>query len=170
MRLIKPSRPISRMAVATILWVTALLGTSAAQALPNTEGTTLADQRLVLADAIKAKRALLIITFSRAAGEKAAEWRKALRQKNLPPANFALYQVAHLEDVPRLIRWSVISGMRRGIPRDEHATFVILTKDADEWKKFVAFQNDDIPYLVTLDAAGKVKSRLSGQKSDALLA
>jgi hypothetical protein len=151
---------------------TALLAVGAAQtlALPRTEGTNLADQNLVVADAVKGKPALLIITFSRKAGDKASDWRKELRRINLPDSKYALYQVAELEDVPRIIRWSVVSGLRRGIPAAEHSTFIILTKDTDAWKSFVASKNEDDPYLLVLDASGNVKARLTGERSPALLA
>jgi hypothetical protein len=154
-----------------VLCAVGLLGTLSAQTttLPTTEGKTLADERIVVADAIRNRPTLLIITFSRSAGDKASEWRKALRQKNLPGPKYTLYQIAELEDVPRIIRWSVVSGLRRGIPPAEHSTFVILTKDTDQWKRFASFKNEDDPYLLVLDAAGKIKACLSGEKTPALL-
>ena len=167
--------PFRRLPAVAILSLAGLLGAllrmSAAEMvlLPRTEGKTLADQRVVVANAVKGKATLLIITFTRSAGEKAREWRNALRQKGLPTPNYTLYQIAELEDVPRIIRWSVISGMRRGIPTDEYSTFMVLTTDTEQWKKFVAFKNEDDPYLVILDASGNVKARIAGDKTDATL-
>jgi hypothetical protein len=74
-----------------------------------------------------------------------------------------------LEDVPRVIRWTVISGIRRGIPSDEHARFVILTKDAEQWKRFVSFKTDDEPYLLILDESGNIRARVAGEKTTPLL-
>ena len=165
----------SRMPALLALCLAGLMGglreVSSAQTppLPATEGKTLADQTVVVADAVKGKATLLIITFSRNAGDKASEWRKALRQRNLPGPKYTLYQIAELENVPRIIRWSVVSAMRRGIPPGEHSTFVILTKDTGPWKKFVAFKDEDDPYLVVLDESGSIKARIAGEKTGPLL-
>src|SRR3954471_2539809 len=75
-----------------------------AQGVPRTEGKSLADKPLVVAEAIKGKPALLIITFSKGAGEKAAVWTKNLQEKGLLNGKFAFYQIAELEDVPRFFR------------------------------------------------------------------
>jgi hypothetical protein len=169
-------RALIHLALSILLLLATLAAAAPAQTvpMPSTEGTTLADQRVVIADAVKGKPALLIITFSRKAGDKAAEWRKELRQTNLPGPKYAFYQLAELEDVPRIIRWSVVSGIRRGIPAAEHGTFIILTKDTEQWKKFVGFknvvsENEDDPYLLVLDASGHIKARITG-KSPALVA
>lgn len=59
-----------------------------------------------------------------------------------------------------------ISGMKKGVPKERHPTFVILTKDLDAWKKFAGLDKDEVPYLLLLDAHGRVEHRVNGNLSD----
>lgn len=57
-----------------VLALCCLVGLAGAQGIPATEGKTLDDKTVSVSREVFGKRALLIVTFSRAAGEKAAEW------------------------------------------------------------------------------------------------
>jgi len=144
---------------------TLVLGASLAAQVPRTEGKTLSQNPLVIADLIKGKPALLIVTFSKNAGENAKEWTKALQAKGINN-RCVFYQVAELEDVPRFFRRLVIAAMRKGVPAEKYETFVILITETQVWKKFVGFNNEQDPYLVLIDASGAVQYKLSGEMTD----
>lgn len=144
--------------------IAVLSGTLVAQ-VPRTEGKSLSQKPVVVADAIKGRAALLIVTFSKSAGEKATAWTKTLQAKGVNDKS-AIYQVAQLEDVPRFFRKLAISGMRKGIPVSYYDTFVILISDTQLWKDFVSFIREDDPYLVLVDALGQVRHKLSGEMND----
>jgi hypothetical protein len=143
----------------------ALCGALFAQ-VPTTEGKTLSDKPVVVAEAIKGRPALLIVTFSRGAGEGAMGWMRSLQATgNL--SRLAVYQIAALENVPRLFRRVAISGMRKAVPPVRHHLFVILTSDTQAWKDLVNFADEGDPYLVVIDSSGSVKHKIAGEMTEA---
>ena len=79
-------------------------------------------------------RAIVIVTFSQAASDEGAKWTRKLRQEQQELA-VTIYQVAILEDVPPMVRFLVISAMRRGIPKELHDNFWIATSSSREWQE-----------------------------------
>ena len=119
--------------------------------LPQLQGTTLNDHEITLPDASSGKVTLLIITFSKAAGERAQEWNKRFF-KDYPEDNqVTSYAVAMLEDVPSLFRGLARSGMKHGVPASVHSRFLIVTKNEATWKKYTGMLDDKDPYLLLLD-------------------
>ncbi len=135
--------------------------------VPRTEGKTLSERKIVLADELRGKEALLIVTFSRAAGSAAQEWTRHIQEKKLLKPGMSLYQVSMLEEVPRLLRGMVIGGIRKGVPAEKHAEFVVLVKDQNAWKKAVHHSHDDDPYLMRVNAAGVIQWRMVGRLTEA---
>lgn len=151
--------------ILTALVTTLVLSGGLLAQVPRTEGKTLSKKPLVVADAIQGKMALLVITFSKKAGEAAMTWTKALQAKGMN-SKCAIYQIAELEDMPGFFRRMAVSGMRKGVPTDKHDTFVILASDTQAWKDFVGFDKEENPYLVLIDVAGVVQYKISGEMTD----
>jgi len=134
----------------------------AARLLPQTEGKTLTGERVVIAEAIRGRAAVLVITFSRKAGLAAGPWTKRLTEGPQAHTELAVFQVAQLQAVPRLFRGMVTAMIRRGTPRQLHSTLVVLVEDENPWKQFVIFQDSDVPYLVLLSGTGQAIWRTQG--------
>ena len=154
----------TRNILSTLVLLLILNATLQAQ-VPRTEGKTLSQKSLVVADTIKGKTALLIVTFSKKAGDAALPWTKALQAKGIG-SKCVVYQVAQLENVPGFFRRMAVAGMRKGVPAEKHDTFVILAGDTKAWKDFVGFEKEEDPHLVLMDTAGAVRHKVSGEVTD----
>ena len=117
----------------------------------------------MLPDAAAGNIAVLIFGFTRASKTPTSDWAKKLRADFPGQSALDVYQIPVLEDVPRLIRGMVISGIKKGVPEDERRHFVIVIQSEAELKKFVGYKEPDDAYLVLLDRKGNVIKQLHGQ-------
>jgi predicted transcriptional regulator len=151
---------IIKLAVCSALFCSAAF---AADAFPHINGQTFGERAVILPDAFKGKPTILVITFTRAAQEQARTWTEKLKQKSLGAAT---YQVLELEDVPRLMRGFVRGSIRRGLPREQLDSFVLLFEGQDALKKAVAFGAENDAYVILLDANGNVVWQEHGAVDD----
>lgn len=121
--------------------------------MPLTEGETLSGRKLVIAQALSGHPSLLIMGFSKAAGDPCTDWARAL---NRDPAfsSITVYEAAMLASAPSLVRGMIKSSMRKGLAPAEQQRFVILTSDEKPWHDFFHVSNDKDPYAILLDAKG----------------
>ncbi|MBY0502786.1 MAG: hypothetical protein K2X03_02675 [Bryobacteraceae bacterium] len=118
---------------------------------PAVEAETLAGAKLRLPDAAKGKPALVVITFSKEAGDASKAWCTRFVKDN-----GQLYQIAMLEKAPRLVRGLIKRGMRGDMPPALQARMLLLFQGEAAWRKTVGVTNDALPVLVTLDAEGRI--------------
>lgn len=136
--------------------VCALLGAATAQQFPQLHEENLAGQQVVLPDAIAGKIAVLVFGFSRASENSTGPWMKHLRDDFGKNASVALYQLPVIEEAPRMIRGMITSGMKKGVPEAERATFVPVMHNEAELKKIVNYKEPDDAYAILLDRTGKI--------------
>jgi len=134
--------------------------------MPKVEGESLAGQHVVLPDDAKGKIAVLIFGFTRASKGPTSLWAERTLAEFGSNAGFALYQLPVLEDVPRLIRGMVISGIKNRIPEKARDYFVPIVQGEPGLKKLVHYKEPDDAYLVTIDPAGQVVQQLHGTLTD----
>jgi hypothetical protein len=132
-----------------------LTGVCAAQSIPATDGETLSGHRIVVAEAIRGHRAVLIAGFSKEAGDGCSAWAKMVHADSSLKA-VGVYQLAMLEEAPRILRPMIKSGMRKGLSAGELEEFVILTRDEKLWRSYFGVDNDKDPWVVLVDAGGGV--------------
>jgi len=135
------------------------------QSLPATPGETLSGRHIVLSDAVRGHAAVLILGFSKDAGDGCGAWAKALRSD---PAlvGIRVFQAAMLEQAPGFVRGMIKNSMRKGLSPSEQDSFVILTQDEKQWRSYFKVTADKDPYVVVLDAAGKARWLDHGTASD----
>jgi hypothetical protein len=135
--------------------VALLMEACAAQSLPATEGETLGGHRVVVAQSIRGHLAVLIAGFSKDAGDACGAWGKTV---HADPAlkSVEVYQLVMLEEAPRILRPMIKSGMRKGLSAAEQEQFVILTQDEKLWRSYFGVNDDKEPWVVLIDAEGKV--------------
>lgn len=134
------------------------------QPLPRIEGQSFAGQQVVLPDAASGKIALLIFGFSKGSKIQTGDWAKKISADFGTRPGFALYQLPVLEDVPRLFRGMVISGIKKGVPENQRDHFIpILLGEADLKQElhFSESRSDDA-YVVLLDRNGMVVTEFHG--------
>jgi hypothetical protein len=132
-----------------------------AQSLPATAGETLSGKRIVLADAVRGRTAVLVAGFSHEGGMATRDWVKALRADSAL-SGAAVYQVAMLEGAPSFIRGMIRSGMKKGLTPSQQDSLIVLTQDEKLWQSYFGVTTDKDPYVVLVDASGKVLWRGHG--------
>jgi hypothetical protein len=138
--------------------------------MPKLEGESLSGHPVILPDAALGKVAVLILGFTKASKVPTSDWGKRISKDfNGQPA-FVVYQLPVLEEVPRLIRGMVISGIRKGVPDDMRDHFVPIVNGEAELKKLVNYKEPDDAYLVVLNRSGRIVAQIHGSLADAAYA
>jgi hypothetical protein len=148
----------------------ALVSSSLAQGvsgMPRTEGDSLAGNKVVLPDAAAGKVAVLIFGFSKASKVQTSAWADKIRADFGTRPTFEIYQLPVLEDVPRLVRGMVISGMRKGVPENNRDHFVPILQGEVALKRLVGYKEPDDAYLVILGRASNIVQQMHGAPNDA---
>lgn len=143
---------------------------AAAQQVPATRAKTIAGTEVSFPQAASARPLILAIGFSHKGGDEVRAWDKRLAPLYLRDPRTDYYQVADFQGVPSLIMKMILHGMRREIPSNEHARFVLLDSNEDEWKRLVNFTSSNDAYLVVADPPGRVTWQTHGAITDAQLA
>lgn len=125
------------------------------QSLPTTPGETLSGKPMVLADAVRGHRAVLIAGFSREGGAHSGEWAKAIHA-DPAFADVALFQVAELEGAPGFVRGMIRNGMKKSVLPADQDRFVVLTTDTPLWQKYFGVASDKDAYIMLLGAQGTI--------------
>lgn len=139
-------------------------------ALPRIEGQSFAGQEVVLPEAASGKVALLIFGFSKGSKIQTSDWAKKISTDFGTRPGFTLYQLPVLEDVPRLFRGMVISGIKKGVPENQRDRFIPILQGESELKRELQFSesHSDDAYVVLLDRNGKVLKEFHGPPNDPL--
>lgn len=122
---------------------------------------TLAGAALVLPEALPAQPVLLIVGFSRGSREACRAWSERLRKPDRP-AGLVVYQAAVIDDVPRLFRGLVASGIRKGVPAALHDRFLLVTEQGQAWRALAGYAQPDAAYLLLFDARRELRWHASG--------
>jgi hypothetical protein len=147
------NRHASIAALTLLLWMSP--ARTPAQTMPATPGETLSGQRIVLANAIRGRAAVLIFGFSRDASDGCAAWAKTLHADPVM-AGTLVYESAMLESAPGFVRGLIENSMRKNMSQQDQDRFVVFTRDEKLWRGYFAVSNDKDPYVVFLDASGNV--------------
>lgn len=135
--------------------------------MPKIEGESLAGHKVVLPDAAAGKVAVLIFGFSKASKFPTSAWASKLLADFGTRPDLEVYQLPVLEDVPRLIRGMVISGIKKGVPENRRDHFVPILQHEAELKQFVRYREADDAYLAVLSRAGNIVEQSHGAPSEA---
>ena len=157
------------MTARLLVWLAAVsLIPAFAQTLPATEFQTLAGTKLTLPGGAGERAALFIVGFSHASSKPTSAWSKQL-DKDCAETGTVCYTVAVLQDVPRLVRGMVISGIRSGIPKEKRNRFLILLHEEEVWKKLCGFSDADGAYLLLVSRTGQILWKWAGPADGASL-
>ena len=151
----------------------ALLALATAQGdsrIPRFEGESFTGRKVVLPDEAAGSVAVLIFGFSKASKGPTSDWARKLSGDLGSRTGFALYQLPVLEDVPRIIRGIVISGIKKGVPENQRDHFVPILQGENELKKAVHYSEPDDAYLVVMDRSGNTVQMMHGALSEAAYA
>ena len=162
--------PCKTLRFASVLLLFTVTWAHAQQMMLRVEGESIAGRKVVLPDAAKGHVAVLVLGFTKASKTPTSAWGSRIASEFGSQSGFELYQLPVLEDVPRLIRGMVVSGMKKGVKENMRDHFVPLFEHESELKKLVGYREPDDAYLVVLDPSGEIVDQVHGTFSDALYA
>jgi hypothetical protein len=110
---------------------------------------------------------IFIIGFTKKSREQTKAWAHRLRADKITPLRISLRDVIVLDDVPGLFRGFVIKQLQASIPLNLRDEILIVTQDAELWKRSAGFTSEDDAYLLLADAKGTIAWRMHGAVSDA---
>lgn len=139
---------------------------SPAQQVPATRAEALDKSVVTFPQSNSAKPLLLLIGFSHKSQKQCNLWNARLKPAYLIDTQVAYYELADFQGVPSLVMAMILHGMRREIPRDEHAHFVLLQSDEAKWKALVNYSAPDDAYLIVADPSGRVLWQTNGALTD----
>ena len=135
------------------------------QSMPQTAGETLTGHRILLSDALHGHTAVLIASFSREAGDGVAAWGRSL-ESDPALAKAQVLQLIMLERAPGFLRGLIKNAMRKGMNAQQQERAVVLTADEPAWRSFFQVTTENDPYVMVLDATGRVVWHGHGRAQD----
>jgi hypothetical protein len=132
--------------------------------LPQISGQSLTAKPLDLPTTATGKPAVIIFSFSRAAGKDAVLWNDGASKafSNAVPA----YTVILLESAPGLFRGMAISGIKSGMPLPVQDRSIILLQNEALWKLRLAVADDTRAYVLLLSPDSRIRWMSSTSFSD----
>jgi hypothetical protein len=141
------------------LWLrTAQSDTSAlhpGEIFPQLSGQTLTGKSVELPTATLGKPAVVIVSFSKTAGNDARSWNERLSRDF--PKDLSSYTIIVLESVPKLFRGLAVSSIKSSMPVPMQDRTVVLYSDEKLWKQRVAFSEDSRAYVILLGPDGRIR-------------
>lgn len=147
--------------------VVVLVGDGRAQLVPRTRAVTLDKSVVTFPPSEYGKLLLLLISFSHKGERECDQWNQRLKPAYLHHAHVDYYELADFEGVPSFIMHMILHGLRRQVPRDEQAHFVLMYSNEAEWKKLVGYSRPEDAYVVVADSGGRVWWQGHGAGTDA---
>jgi hypothetical protein len=136
------------------------------QPMRRIAGESFAGRKVELPDAARGNITVLIFGFTKASKVPTRAWAEKLGSDFGSQTGFAFYQLPVVEDVPRIIRGMVISGMKKGVPATMRDHFVPVLEDEAERKRLVSYPEPDDAYLVLLGRSGQIVEQRHDSFSD----
>jgi ATP10 protein len=127
---------------------------------PQFSGQTLTGKSLELPRATIGRPAVVVFSFSKAAGKDSHQWNDHL-SRDFP--NVPSYTVIELEAVPKLFRRMVLSGIKSSMPVPIQDRAIVLYQDESLWKQRLAVSDDSRAYVVLLEPDGHIRWSSSGK-------
>ncbi len=147
-----------------------LVSAAAAQQFPAISGQTLSGHPVTLPAATAGHPAVLFVGFSHSSQKALEGWsRQVAAQLKTTHPEVERFDIAVIQDAPRLVRGMITHSMKGSIPASEHDHFLTVSQGEDELKKAADFSAADDAYVILLDPAGKITWRTPGDVSDAVL-
>ncbi len=135
--------------------------------MPHTGLETLSGKSIVLPDALSGRPAILVVGFTKRSQSQTAAWGTQLTKDYGNEPRLQRLSVAVLDDVPNFVRGMVISGIRGGVPPEQHDAFLLLFHDQKPWKDLMDFKAPDDAYVILIDAASKIVAVTHGSPETA---
>lgn len=131
---------------------------------PSLSGQTLTGKTLDLPAGALGRPAMIVFSFSRAAGKDTPLWNDHVAKDFA--TSLAQFQVIELESAPRLVQAMALSGIKRAMPRERQDRAVVLYRDEKLWKQRLGVSDVNRAYIVLLGAGGQILWMNAGPFTD----
>jgi hypothetical protein len=122
--------------------------------MPRLEGQTFSGKWVDLPAAAAGKPAVVIFSFSRAAGHDAQNWTQHLSGDE---PQFPIYTIIFLETVPKLFRSIAVSAIKNEIPVRMHDRTILLYRDEGSWKQRLRLGDESHACVTLVRANGEIQ-------------
>jgi hypothetical protein len=137
------------------------------ETLPQIAEQALTGKSIELPAAASGKPAVVIFSFSKAAGNDARSWNERLG-RDFPTV--PSYTIIVLESVPKLFRGMALSGIKGSMPIAMQDRTLILYRDETLWKQRLAFSVESRAYVLLLGPDARIDWRSEGAFTEAAYA
>jgi hypothetical protein len=127
---------------------------------------SLSGKTVRLPDALEGRPAVLVVGFSQRSQGQTAAWSRQLAKDYGSEPELRRFSIAVLDDVPSFVRGFVVAGIRRAVPAEEHATSLVLARDARPWRTLTALSSPYEAYVILVDR-GEVVAQTHGAPESA---
>jgi ATP10 protein len=134
------------------------------QGLPQISGQALTGRSIELPAAANSRPAVVIFSFSKAAGNDARAWNERLARDF--PWDVPSFTIIVLESVPKLFRGMALSGIKSSMPSSVQDRTIVLYRDEMLWKQRLAFSEDNRAYVLLLDSDSRIQWKNEGPFKD----
>ncbi len=134
---------------------------------PDISGQATSGKPIQLSNVITGKTAIVVFSFSKAAGQDAHRWNDLLSKDYCSDHALACSTVIMLASAPRLLRGVIVSELNRTMPPSMRNETIVSYQSQDSWKERLAVTDDSRAYVFLLDPSGHIRWRNSGALSEA---
>jgi hypothetical protein len=128
---------------------------------PSLTAETLAGNKITLPEAVKGKKAFLVIAFERKAQSQADDWYEVYA-KQFQAEGYVFYELPMISSMWKWMSGFIDSGMRSGVPSYKHNNVATYYGPLDEYIKAFGVKDRSLVYVFTLNEQGEIVGRTSG--------
>lgn len=130
--------------------------------LPPLKGEFLTGREAILPAAAQGKPALLAIGFTYKSRFAVEDWMKRFRTDFDKEPRATFFEIPMIGGMAMMGKWFINSGMRRGTPKVNHENVITVYGGVGDWKKRLAYKEEDAAYLLLIDKSGSVAWKYTG--------
>jgi hypothetical protein len=138
--------------------------------IPPVHGTTFADVKVDLPQALQGKVGIFVIGFSQDSRDAVTTWGKKLATDFYDSPTVAYYEMPVLASVPKFLRGFVEGRIKASVSDRGKPHFLPITENESAWRSLVHYANPDAPYILLVDDQGSVRWQSQGPPTDATYA
>jgi hypothetical protein len=130
------------------------------QNLPNDRAETINGKRVDFPGVMRGAIAACVFGFGKDSTDRVAVWLESLSGDNVNA-----WSVVNLESAPAVARGALRVSMRKGTPKELINRSLVISKDAEEWKRILEVQKESLPVVVLFDKSGRIAWKRQGTYS-----
>ncbi len=144
----------------TLLGCLAASAQDGAQDLPNDRAETINGKRVDFPGVMLGAAAACVFGFGKDSTDRVAVWLESLSGDNVNA-----WSVVNLQSAPAVARGALRVSMRKGTPKELMERSLVISKDAEEWKRILDVQKESLPVVALFDKSGKIVWKRQGTYS-----